>query len=59
MKCIKKNVVHLGQNICKGEKMTELESNKQEPKELELDDLRIGNSEDADEGKEGGSKKII
>lgn len=59
MKCIKKNVVHLGQNICKGEKMTELESNKQEPKELELDDLRIGNSEDADEVKEGSSKKII
>ena len=52
-------MVRLGQNICKGESMTELESNKQEPKELELDDLRIGNSDEIDGEKEGNSKKVI
>lgn len=58
MRFIRKNAEHLGQDICKGEKMTELES-KKEQKELELDDLLISGSDDADELKESGSKKII
>ncbi len=59
MRFIKRSVVRLGQNICKGEKMTELES-KKEQKELELDDLLISSSDDTDEVlKESGSKKIV
>ncbi|WP_236096466.1 SPOR domain-containing protein [Helicobacter sp. MIT 11-5569] len=39
--------------------MTELEPNKKEQRELELDDLLISNNDDADELKSGGGKKIV
>lgn len=58
MRFIKRSVVHLGQDICKGEKMTELEP-KKEQKELELDDLLISSNDVDDELKSSGSKKIV
>ncbi|MBX7490313.1 SPOR domain-containing protein [Helicobacter turcicus] len=39
--------------------MTELEPNKKEQRELELDDLLISSSDDANELKSNGSKKIV
>ncbi len=57
MKCIKKNAALHGQDICKGEKMTELESKKDTQKELELDDLLISGNDN--EVKSGGGKKIV
>lgn len=47
-----------GLGICKGEKMTELESYKDTTKDLELDDLLISNGEN-DESKGGNNKKLI
>lgn len=47
-----------GLGICKGEKMTELESYKDTTKDLELDDLLISNGEN-DELKGGSNKKLI
>lgn len=58
MRCIKKSVVHLGLDICKGEKMKELDSNKESPKELELDDLLISNN-DEEPKNSGSGKKVI
>lgn len=48
--------MHLGRNICKGEKMKNIEESKKE--ELELDDLLISGSED-EEVRETKSKKMI
>lgn len=56
MMSIKRNAEHLGQDICKGEKMTELEPNK---KELELDDLLISGSDEGEEAKSNSNKKIV
>ncbi len=47
-----------GLDICKGEKMTELESYKDTTKDLELDDLLISNGEN-DELRGGSNKKLI
>lgn len=56
MMFIKRSVEHLGQDICKGEKMTELEPNK---KELELDDLLISGGDEGEESKSNNNKKIV